>query len=185
MFDAAAGRGSRVPKGDSLTQTLRNGTSSKPPVPWRQTGLEEPLGVPWDELSCLFIGFEICAYHHTSMFCRENQSPCSVCEYPCQLTGWQVCTPIMSVQHRFPQNGPAISIRAPTFSINLKYCIYPSNQSVNTPLLLALAQANDRTLATLLTHGRPWSQLRPWEPAQSNEIEKSLILHGCDMMWLI
>ena len=46
VFDAAAGRVSRVPKGDSLTQPLRIGTSSKPPVPWQQTRLEEPLAFP-------------------------------------------------------------------------------------------------------------------------------------------
>ena len=127
---------------------------------------------PSDELWCLFVIvhwiWNMCIYHHTSIFYPENQRPCSVCEYPytSQLKHHSPC--LSALWKQTPQSGQHSQI----FKVPRKWHRITEIQKVkeesvhhlsvypvwkNAPLPLALVQANDRTLATLLTHGRPWS----------------------------
>ena len=60
-------------------------------------------------------------------------------------------------------------------------CVIQSIQSVSTPLPLALLQANDRTLATLLTHGRPLD-LEPSENMEAGSVQWMWLIW---LMWLL
>ena len=62
--------------------------------------------------------------------------------------------------------------------------VYPVRK--NAPLPLALAQANDRTLATLLTHGRPWNTMvrLHGEPAQCGSTDVTHVTYRMKQ-WLI